>query len=493
MEFNEKQKIAIGMLNDFLKSKDKKFYLFGHAGTGKTFTVSNFLVNSLKEGTVNKLFICAPTHKALNVISSYFKSFICDYPELADKTSDDIMYMTFQKLLSYKPIVDGTTGKKVFMAAKESKFLKDLKNKLIVVDECSMISQDLLKDIDKYLAQTNTLKIIYLGDSAQLPPVEEDISDIFNETNQTKQCIILDEVMRTDKKEIFAVYNEVREWDMKNNLAKNLVNYHGTDKAFRMYHHKDDFIKTTWFKTYLKDLDAGKVPIILAWRNETVNQYNIIIRQHLYKKENIHETIVGDILVFNNFYFCSEEIKFYTSDTARVVKTKTKKKTLFDWMTLYIESDTDIDKSYNKFLKKLSKVPLEFDVEFLTVEKISSGTQNHGQEGVKGTIRVVSKKDQNLYKNSLNILETHLDQFFKIYKSDTHSTELWTAFYSSIVDPYADVIYGYSMTTHKSQSSTFSNVYVDMRDILTNIDLREAKCCLYTAATRASNNLAMII
>lgn len=54
---------------------------------------------------------------------------------------------------------------------------------------------------------------------------------------------------------------------------------------------------------------------------------------------------------------------------------------------------------------------------------------------------------------------------------------------------FHDVSYGYAGTVHKLQGSTVVDVYVDQRDILSNRDVEESMRCLYTAATRPTDNL----
>jgi ATP-dependent exoDNAse (exonuclease V) alpha subunit len=45
------------------------------------------------------------------------------------------------------------------------------------------------------------------------------------------------------------------------------------------------------------------------------------------------------------------------------------------------------------------------------------------------------------------------------------------------------------MTVHKSQSSSYYNVFVDTDDILNNNNINDCKRCIYTAYTRAINEL----
>ena len=70
--------------------------------------------------------------------------------------------------------------------------------------------------------------------------------------------------------------------------------------------------------------------------------------------------------------------------------------------------------------------------------------------------------------------------------------KLWEYVYYSLIDPYADVSYGYCITTHKCQGSTYNNVYVDIGNILNcNKNNLDSLKCLYTAVTRASDTISL--
>ena len=71
---------------------------------------------------------------------------------------------------------------------------------------------------------------------------------------------------------------------------------------------------------------------------------------------------------------------------------------------------------------------------------------------------------------------------------------LWEFYYYKILDQFADISYGYCITVHKSQGSTYNNVYVDFNNILnSNFDENQKVKCIYTAITRASLNLRLFI
>ena len=70
---------------------------------------------------------------------------------------------------------------------------------------------------------------------------------------------------------------------------------------------------------------------------------------------------------------------------------------------------------------------------------------------------------------------------------------LWKEWQTKVIDSMAQLNYGYCITVHKSQGSTFSNVYIDIADIFENKNKDEILKCLYTAITRTSDSLELLL
>ncbi len=72
--------------------------------------------------------------------------------------------------------------------------------------------------------------------------------------------------------------------------------------------------------------------------------------------------------------------------------------------------------------------------------------------------------------------------------------QLWEFYYYFFIDYFAQINYGNAITTHRSQGSTYKRVYVDLIDIINCNDVKkEGFQCLYTAVTRASENLEIFL
>ena len=188
-----KQDIFFQQIAEFITNtnNDEIFVLKGYAGTGKT-TVISTIVNNLAQ--INKKSVLlAPTGRAAKVIANY---------------SQKSAFTIHKKIYFPKK----NSGGGLSFTLQQNKH----KDTFFIVDEASMISDtnqesklyengSLLDDLISYIYSGTNCKMILLGDTAQLPPVNLDISpalDIktlgMNYHKEVKH-IELDEVMRQEE------------------------------------------------------------------------------------------------------------------------------------------------------------------------------------------------------------------------------------------------------------------------------------------------------
>src|ERR1041385_192208 len=142
IELSEEQQSAVSVITKWLDDPlgQPEFKLGGYAGTGKT-TVIKFLLKELR----NKysIVVCAFTGKAVNVLGK---------KQVMAQTMHSLMYNVI-------PQLDGTIKfeKKSFLEADPD---------LIIVDEASMISSDLYRDLLSFRR-----RYLFVGDPGQLEPV----------------------------------------------------------------------------------------------------------------------------------------------------------------------------------------------------------------------------------------------------------------------------------------------------------------------------------
>lgn len=164
MVLTKKQEEARKLAVEWWNSNSKEpFVITGYAGTGKSTTV-NTIIESIGLDPNNEVSFVTFTGKAASVL-----------------TKKGCFATTIHKLI-YDPIIDEDTNDVTFIL--KDSLPKELK--LIVIDEISMVSEDIYKDLCKF-----NIRIMALGDPMQLQPVSGKVCELVYKSN-----ILLDEVMR---------------------------------------------------------------------------------------------------------------------------------------------------------------------------------------------------------------------------------------------------------------------------------------------------------
>ena len=140
------------------------FVLEGYAGTGKTFLSMRFLAQAERAGLC--WTVVAPTHKAVGVLRHH----------LALAGLQPTWYpSTIHRLLRLKLKREGDR-ERCEETAQTALALENLG--LVLVDEASMVDGTLL-EITLRCAQAYRTRLVFVGDPAQLPPVGEEQSPVF--------------------------------------------------------------------------------------------------------------------------------------------------------------------------------------------------------------------------------------------------------------------------------------------------------------------------
>lgn len=494
-ELTDNQKEAINDIYNFICSDKMNIYgLFGYAGTGKTTLITELIYYLIKNGYINTVIFSAPTNKALNIMKSKINN-----------SEYKINFLTIHKLLNYKN--DYTIeGQRIFTKGRTNNFKCDI----IIIDECSMIPLQIIKDIYNIINKNRNIKIIFVGDPAQLPPVNEKTSSIFEKNIKS---ITMNQIVRSNDNDITGICNEIR--NCINTLHKpNISKYIG--RKIKSYKYEANAINTKWFKTYIKYVKNDEINkfsnIILTWTNESCNNYNESIRKILFKKDDIKEYEVGDILILNDYYnmnILGDKNKFYTSEQIKITEIEESvlelnffEKNISENKKLHKIPKFDIIKmKFNELIDTLNYQKIEYKVWKLFVHKLVE--QKRDTIACTYIIYVIHNDSINKLNVDRDYRSKKIRELLIFYKNnfikDIEIIEkeiikpLWKEWNKKFNDPFAKISYGASITTHKSQGSTFCNVFVDLNDILNNNDEDDAKRCLYTALTRASNELHLLI
>jgi ATP-dependent exoDNAse (exonuclease V) alpha subunit len=438
------QKIAI-----FLTEKDNNsiFVLKGYAGTGKT-TVISTIVNNLID-IKKKYVLLAPTGRAAKVIANYSKK----------------PAFTIHKKIYFPK---KSSGGGVSFTLQQNKHT----NTIFIVDEASMISDtnsdsklyengSLLDDLISYIYSGTNCKMILLGDTAQLPPVNLDISPALDirtlEMNYNKEIehIELDEVMRQEENSGI-LYNATR-------LRELLNDSFISDFKFDLGNYKDivrltdgydiqDAINASYSSYSIEDT------AFIVRSNKRANQYNEQIRTKILDKES--ELSTGDFLmvVKNNYFWLkdSDEAGFIANgDIIEVLE-------IFNIKELY---------SFKFANVKIRMVDYPDQKPFETILLLDT---------IKSESPSLTYEESNrLYQEVLKDYEgeTKFKQFQKV-KANEYFNAL-------------QVKFSYAITCHKSQGGQWNTVFIEQPFLADGIN-RDYIRWLYTAMTRAKNKLYLI-
>ena len=120
------------------------------------------------------------------------------------------------------------------------------------------------------------------------------------------------------------------------------------------------------------------------------------------------------------------------------------------------------------------------------------------KEEEEETVVCLHETEKKAYEEDIFAIKNILRDIGKdIRKNDRFAgvilSRLWEYIYLNFIDTFADISYGYCITTHKSQGSTYKNVFIDVKNILEyNTKENENLKCFYTGVTRSSGYLSLL-
>jgi exodeoxyribonuclease-5 len=557
-KFTESQIKAIKKIIKFIINKDEQIYgLYGYAGTGKTTTIVEIIFNLIKHKHIKSVVLTASTHKATNVLKNKFIPKLIElynhfYPNNKDNNLDD--YEIYSKLLEKDIKIDFTTIHKLlnyktdYTNSGEMIFIRDTKQvdkqdnildtyDIIIIDECSMLSTGLLNEIINEVI--NNRKIILSGDDCQLNPVNETTSPIFytditlneykkninqdhlskdyddlilkNNYDKFKNVIknihhtTLTDIVRSNFDDVIGICTEIRSWINSNKTFPDMSKYNIDKNVFFFeYNTNTNKFNNEWFNKFIKSIKKDDFNIILTWTNNQANNYNREIRKLIFNKKVINKYEIGDILVFNDFYYFND--KFHTSEQVKIIAINKLSLQLKPFTPELSKQALKI-KSLSYFQDKYAGI-IDYINNFIQKEykcyklDVIDTNSKLDKEQTKKHIYILDETEQQIYNNNKEYItnmirklrEDMIKNNFGLISIDKYIIQpLWREYHDNYINPFANVTYGYAMTVHKAQGSNFHNVYVDVDDILSNKNVIEMKKCLYTAVTRTVNELNILI
>ena len=445
-------------------SKDYKRALIGAAGTGKTFLVRALLLNSTLSYSL--IGLSAPTHKACRVLG---ESIHISGIKVNTIQSDLGLRLNFDidKFDPNNPPFD-PKGK-----------IKIGNYKLYIVDEASMINSRLCIFLEKTCV-SNKCKIIFIGDDSQLAPVGEKYSSAFRNIKSYS----LKQIVRQGEDNPVSYLLDLLRYDINHKTYKFLNYIQRFKEQFNADYTKgyqvcdaNTFNQTVYNnfndEELTRNVDYAKV---ISYTNLNVSSWNKFIRNSIIADSDKsiltkNDLIISYVTIVNEFNDC-------------VIKNSEE----------YIINDIQnfTDSRYDKNGLK------GFLVKFQAI---------HGGD-ITTPLFVIDHTDSYTVQRYVQINNSMIEAA-KTARANIRN-EKWKSYFAfkeycllmvNILSPDGKIItsrsldYGFALTSHKSQGSTFDTALVDVNDIVFDkygqpyADAEEVNRRLYVACSRCKNKL----
>lgn len=436
------QKVLKKKMKAFLDGPERFFLLTGKPGVGKT-TMTKIMLEDLiqidMEANISSRSVnmnvagISLAHQAKNVLGEYIP---CVY--------------TFAKAYGMKEHIDDTTGKRTFEYDQYQKdpAIGDYAIPVFVHDEVSQYTQDMLDIVFDRTPMFS--KIIFMGDRAQLPPIDPenkmgaDVDSPIFDYDIPDECKheLTERVRQSEGNPILDLTDIIREEIFGDQDVNRILKLISTPSMIDNVGY--DIVKYRDLIEHSKDKDFTKTCLI-AYRNKTVKWFNTRIRH--FKLDSPTERIIeGDIVCMSDNYYKMDPQGF----------------------PLYVLHNAD------KF--KLTKV-------YTKVFIFQAGGRNYKIDcyvaNIKGKIgQFISPTESGEIKYQKYLAEV-------ANKCNSRNLK-WPVFWE-FKGFFCKFIYGYSVTAYKTQGSTYDDVYLDINDVLLTWRLTPKRRLqsIYTAITRA--------
>ena len=448
LEPTDGQATVMYHLSAFLLSeKDNPTYILrGYAGTGKTSLVKA-LVKTLPQITM-RYVLMAPTGRAAKVLSSY-----------TQQNASTIHRRIYQA----QTFPDGS----VRMTRSENKS----KNTLFIVDEASMIGEQsefggksLLDDLLEYVFSGEHCRLLLIGDTAQLPPVESrespalDCDYLKSQFPITAATYELTEVKRQALSSGI-LYNATH---IRERLKEKAYEYElplfeigGFEDTQKI---EPETFEELLYRVFSENVDNEA--IIVCKSNKRANMFNQAIRGRILNIEG--EIATGDrlMVVKNNYYWAdgNDSISFIANgDMAEIRKIK-------HFEEMYGFRFADVELSFTDY-------PDAPNIETkILLDTLNSNSASLTTEESQRLFAAIEEDYMDIPNRRLRYKEMRKNPWFNALQ----------------------VKFAYALTCHKTQGGQWNTVFIDsafnQKETLETEDLR----WIYTALTRAQQRVFFV-
>ncbi len=421
-------------------NKNNCFVLGGYAGTGKTTCVS-LLVKLLPKYAITTVLL-APTGRAAKVISKY-----------SGKPASTIHRKIYRKAGAGGPEINFS------LAPNNSK------DTIYIVDEASMLANEatewgggLLYDLFRYVYNGNNNRIIFVGDTAQLPPIGTNespaLSTSYLENNYhlTVYHTQLTEVVRQQQLSgILQNATTIREQIMQKEVAFPQIITRNYKDVYRITGEKiiDGL-------SYAYSNFGEENSLVICRSNKNANMYNQHIRHQVLGRED--EITGGDLvmIVKNNYFWMPEDKGSFIAngETAKISRVRNIK-------DMYGFRFADVSLTFED-----AGIDFSLDCKVM-LDTLYAETPALSYDAQKSFFNAVMEDYAHLKTKRERLDELKLNPYFNALQ----------------------IKFAYAVTCHKAQGGQWDIVFIDQGYLTDEMLNTELLRWLYTATTRATKQL----
>jgi hypothetical protein len=452
LNFNPGQLAALDGLGEDLHVPGI-YGLIGGAGRGKTFTFQHLIKEfCASKPEAARIVVTAPTNKAVGVARKMGEQ---------AGIAQNIEYRTVHSLLGLS--VDEQEGEKQLKKSSRERNIHE--NDLIVIDEGSMVSKDL---VEKVLCEIEgRLPILVVMDKYQLPPVGEPIPSLQLKVEKSYELI---QNMRQGIDSPCSIIAE----DCMNAVIEGRYSY--DPRRDESLIKRNGKTAGTWLMS-VPDWNRYIIPAFKA-ANKAGNWDNARVLAFFHRtiedvNEYIRENLFGEI--FSTQAYIPGEPLVCLSPVTRMVWNDYKQKMI---------------KSI--ILPTASEMKVYSARESIDSIQIADKTYTYPVWDVCATIdentywlKVPSPQIKKQWKENCNMLKA-----IAVKAAKEGSKGYWRYYYQ-LLDFFDDVRVAYGMTIYSCQGSTYKNIFMPGNDIagIKNFDIRNRSW--YVGITRASEKIIL--
>ena len=426
VKLDDVQLSALSSLINFIENGvPDMICLSGKPGSGKT-TILKMLIDILHRNRI-LYTVAAPTNKAKLLLNN-------------DAT-------TIHSLLGFAPNLNILEFDARDLQFKQQYSAKLPYQEVVIVDECSMINDEMFYFFRDRMCKTYKNIIIWSGDEKQLCPVKQNhISKTFTDCHLIK----LEKVYRQKESVLYKVLDYLRVKPLYKFKSVEDDNY-TINVCDNINTILDTYTPLFKFASDSKNLNCIK---LVTYTNNRISALNQVIRKRIYNDDS--EYHVGEILTgYDTCYYKPTGCSIDNSQDYIIDRVK---KITHLGLPMY---ELKLFDGYDYKIVRILSRNLPNDV----YESLARDLENARQKGLQ---------------------TKSWGKFYGLNSSFLTPVDL---IYNNRVIKRKSLDYGYCISTHKSQGSTYQFIIVDMENLLRCPNKEELRQLQYVAMSRASGGL----